>query len=334
MQKILALLLALTLCCFAGCGGQTAEPEATAPTEPEEKTLIGILLPDDSWKEKGAALDKALQEKGYATKLLYAQNDPVTQMSQIEQLQAQDAQCMILAAEDAMALASVLETVQVPVIAYDRLLTDTERVDVFVGFDYEAMGQQIGRYIREEKALQDAALEGDSYTIEFFMGAAEDNSARLFHKGVLSVLQPYLDSGVLVCNSGRTTFADTYVNNGLSERKCEDILLKDYTDAPPDIICAGSDLLARGCVKALEKQTYEDAPWPLITGQGGDEDSVTADRLAVTVKKDYDRLAEACAKTADALLKGKKPNYNGKVDNYVIEVPAVTVAVSLAEADA
>ena len=70
---------------------------------------------------------------------------------------------------------------------------------------------KIAEYIVKAKNLETAKQENRSYSIEFFMGSPDDNNALFLYNGIMEVLQPYLDNGVLVCKTGRTSFQDTCI---------------------------------------------------------------------------------------------------------------------------
>ena len=105
----------------------------------------------------------------------------------------------------------------IPVIAYDRLLMDTDAVSYYATFDNKGVGTVIAKDIEAKKNLKTAAAEGRSYTIEFFMGSPDDNNINFFFGGAMDVLKPYLDSGVLVCRSGQTSKAQCATLNWSTE---------------------------------------------------------------------------------------------------------------------
>ena len=65
-------------------------------------------------------------------------NDVATQVSQLENMITGGVQVLVVASIDGSALGTVLATAKdakIPVIAYDRLLTDTDAVDYYTTFD-------------------------------------------------------------------------------------------------------------------------------------------------------------------------------------------------------
>ena len=313
MKKYLALVLALCLVIgLIGCEKKAeTKPKPQVVPQPEGP-LVGISMPDDSWKEHAASLEEELHKLGYRTETCYAENQADKQIRQIETLLEEQVACLVVTAVDAFDLWDVLAQAQeqnVPVVAYDRHLTDTDAVDVLVSFDYRAMGMALGEKVVAEKALEKALEENISYTVEFFMGTPEDNTAYLFHLGLMEVLQPYLDAGVLTCPSGRTAFVDVMVSQGSSaEAKCGDLLRSIYPNKTPSVICAGSAQLAKGCKEAVKEHLQEGMEEPLVLcGQA----------------QDYAALAQLGSTAVHDLVSGVTIETQQTVDNYMIDVPAL-----------
>lgn len=337
MRKYFLFLLAITLAVLPGCAknAQTHEVKnAEAAFQRGSAGAVGICLPNDDayWADSAVYLEDALEELGYGVNLLYAQDDASLQSRQVLELAEKGVDCLVIGAVDSVTLVDAEQTVWdqgIPIVAFDQLLMDTDTVSAAVTFDYTGIGVAIGQYIAEAKDLENAP-EGQSYTIEFFSGTLEDNNAYLLHQGILSVLQPYLDSGVLVCATGRTAFEDCYVklyDPQTAQTQCSAYLTASYPDTLPDILCCASDDLAAGCIKALTAHAPEGAAWPLITGQNGTYVGLNAveDCLqAMTVWKDTRMLATQCAAMVQALVNDSELPINdtASAKNHVITVPA------------
>lgn len=141
--------------------------------------------------------------------------------------------CLVVAAVDTGTLANVLaqaKAQQIPVIAYDRLLMDTDGVSCYVTFDNKRVGNLMGKYVENTLGL----AEGKGpYNIEFFAGSPDDNNAHLVNEGAFEVLQPYLDKGQLVCPSGQTSFDSICTlrwSQEIAQRRMEDLIAGYYTD--------------------------------------------------------------------------------------------------------
>ena len=81
-------------------------------------------------------------------------------------------------------------------------------MDYYVTFDNEKVGIQQGTSLLTGLGILDAdgkdTGEKGPFNIELFAGSPDDNNAQFFFNGAMSVLQPYLDKGVLKVPSGQT----------------------------------------------------------------------------------------------------------------------------------
>lgn len=362
VKKILGIALAATMMMsLAACGG-SGSGATTAATEAEgaEKTTvesdasagagkkIGIAMPTQSserWINDGKNMKAKLEEKGYKVDMQYAEDDVQAQVSQIENLIAGGADCLVVAAVDSSALVNVLDQAKqnnIPVIAYDRLLMDTDAVSYYATFDNKGVGTKIGEYIEKTKDLANAQKDGKSYTIEFFMGSPDDNNALFLYNGIMEVLQKYLDDGTLVCKSGKTSFDKTCIlrwSQETAQKNCEDVLAGFYSDDKLDIACSAFDGFAYGIRSALEGAGYQlGDEWPLITGQDAElmaVKNIIAGYQTMTIYKDTRLLADKCVSMVDAVLTGSKPEINDEeqYDNNKLVVPAYLCAPVAVDAD-
>ena len=351
-KKLIALLLALamgaSLAACGGGGGTTQSPAGGTETTPAgtetgsggEQTgagkTVGIAMPTQSserWINDGANMKAQLEALGYEVVLQYAEDDVQMQVSQIENMVAQQVDCLVIAAVDSGALTTVeaqAKTAGIPIIAYDRLLMDTDAVSYYASFDNKGVGTAIAEYIVEAKDLANAEANGESYTIEFFMGSPDDNNAVLLHEGIMEVLQPYLDDGTLVCKTGRTSFDETCIlrwSQETAQQWCENYLSGFYADEDLDIACSAFDGFAYGSRSALEAAGYTEANWPLITGQDAElmaVKNIISGKQTMSIYKDTRLLAEKCVTMVNAVLTGSEPEINDTetYDNGVLVVPS------------
>ncbi len=215
----------------------------------EDREKIAVLLPEEtSWETDGDELKTRLEEDGYEPVLLYADNDVSRQVSQIQDMTAEEVSAMVIAPVDPYGLKDVLSRVkeaEIPVFSYDDLIMDTDAVKYYVTFGGRQIGQMIGEEIIDREELDKVQEAKESRTIEFFMGSLDDTQALFLYNGVMETLQPYLDDGTLVCKSGRISFDDTGILRWSTEQaktRAEEILTEVYPDGEtPDIICTGFD---------------------------------------------------------------------------------------------
>ena len=260
-KKVLGTLLsaAMVIGMLNGCGSSadtatsgstdTAKTETTADTTADAEAApaadtsaaggkkVGVAMPTQSserWINDGSNMKAKLEDLGYEVDLQYAEDDVQAQVSQIENMIASGVNCLVIASIDSSALVNVEKQAKdagIPIIAYDRLLMDTDAVSYYATFDNKGVGTAIGKYIEEKKDLANAT---ESYTIEFFMGSPDDNNAHMLYAGLMEVLQPYLDNGTLVCKSGRTSFDDTCIlrwSQETAQQNCENYLTGFYANS-------------------------------------------------------------------------------------------------------
>ena len=333
MKKLFAMILALAMVMsLAACGGSSAPaateaPKADAPAAPAAEApaaeagsnLIGVAMPTKDlqrWNQDGENMKAQLEAAGYNVDLQYAANDIATQVSQIENMIANGCEVLVIASIDGEALGTVLDQAKaagIPVIAYDRLIMNSDAVSYYATFENWKVGVKQGEYIVEALDLANA---GDkTYNIEYITGDPGDNNINFFFDGAISVLQPYIDAGTLVCPSGQTekqTVATANWATDAAQARFETILGTYYADGTQlDVVLASNDSTALGAANALES-SYTGA-YPILTGQDCDIASVKnmlADKQSMSVFKDTRDLAAKTVEMVDALMKGTEPPIN------------------------
>ena len=356
-KKILGALLSVAMVAtmLVGCGTNQASAPAddaaatedtaddaapaddaaddAAPAAEANGKKVGVAMPTQSserWINDGANMKDQLEKLGYEVDLQYAEDDVQMQVSQIENMIASGVNCLVIASIDSSALVNVeaqAKEAGIPIIAYDRLLMDTDAVSYYATFDNKGVGTAIGKYIEEKK---DLANTSETYTIEFFMGSPDDNNAHMLYAGLMEVLQPYLDNGTLVCKSGRTSFDDTCIlrwSQETAQQNCENYLTGFYADEDLDICATAFDGFAYGCKAALEGAGYTEENWPMITGQDAElmaTKNIISGKQTMSIYKDTRLLASKCVTMVQAVLEGAEPEINDteQYDNGKIVVPS------------
>ena len=325
----LVAVLMLASLILSACGG-------AAPAAPADDTkLVGISMPTKTstrWISDGESMVKEFEAMGYETDLQFADDDIPNQLAQIENMITKGADVLVIAAIDGSTLTDALAKAKengVLVIAYDRLLVNSENVDYYATFDNFGVGVIMGQQIEEGLDLKNA--EGP-FNIELFGGSPDDTNAFYFYDGAMSVLQPYIDSGKLVVQSGQMGMdkVSTLRWDGIvAQSRMENLLSAFYTDKRVDAVLAPYDGLSIGIISALKSVGYgtADQPMPVITGQDAEVASVKAmiaGEQTYTVFKDTRELAKQTAKMVDAALKGQEVPINDTktYDNGVKVVPS------------
>ena len=335
MKKLFAMLLALAMILsLVACGGSSAPaatqapaateaPKAEAPAATEAPAaggnLVGVAMPTKDlqrWNQDGENMKKQLEAAGYEVDLQYAANDIATQVSQVENMIANGCEVLVIASIDGEALGTVLDQAKaagIPVIAYDRLIMGSDAVSYYATFDNWKVGVKQGEYIVEALDLANA---GDKkFNIEYITGDPGDNNINFFFDGAISVLQPYIDAGTLVCPSGQTekqTVATANWATDAAQARFETILGTYYADGTNlDVVLASNDSTALGVANALES-SYT-GTYPVLTGQDCDilsTKSMLAGTQAMSIFKDTRTLASKVVEMVDAIMKGAEPPIN------------------------
>ena len=357
MKKLIALLLALVMVIgLVACGAETAPaateaapaateaaPAATeAAPEAAESALIGVAMPTKDlqrWVQDGDNMKSQLEAAGYTVDLQYAANDIPTQVSQIQNMIATGCKVLVIASIDGEALGTVLaeaKAASIPVIAYDRLIMNSDAVTYYATFDNWDVGVKQGTHIKEALDLDNA--EGP-FNIEFITGDPGDNNINFFFDGAISVLQPYIDSGKLVALSGqydKMTVATEGWATDKAQARFETILGTYYADAPLHAVLASNDSTAMGVINALDS-TYSNDVWPVVTGQDCDIANmphIISGKQAMSVFKDTRTLASKVVEMVDAICKGAEPPINdtetydngtGVIPSFLCEPVSATV---------
>ena len=331
MKKLIVMLLALTMVVsMAACGAEApaetkapAAAETQAPADAEEAApadevkTVGISMPTKSlerWNRDGSYLKEEFEKAGYKVELTYSDNDVTQQNNDINNLVASNIDLLIVAAIDGEALTQVLGEAKdagIPVIAYDRLIMNTDAISYYVSFDNYTVGTLQGQYV--EKAL-DLKNAGDkTYNIEFTGGDPADNNARFFFQGAVDVLNPYIEAGTLKVVSGQTEFeqvATAQWNTDTALARMQNVLASYYSDGTIlDAVVCSNDSTALGSAQAITTD-YAGGNAPIITGQDGDIANLRniVDGIqTMTVYKNVANEAVATLELAKAILAGETP---------------------------
>ena len=310
MKKILSLVIALAMivaCC--ACISGTAKAEGK---------LVGVSMPTQDlqrWNQDGANMEAQLKEAGYEVELLYAANDIPTQVSQVETMIADGCEVLVIASIDGDSLGTVLAQAKeagIPVIAYDRLIMNSDAVTYYATFDNWLVGVKQGEFIRDALDLDNA---DGPFNIEFITGDPGDNNINFFFDGAMSILTPYLESGKLVCPSGQTEKATVATANwatDAAQARFEAILGSYYADGTQlDAVLCSNDSTSLGVQNALA--ALYTGKYPVLTGQDCDilsTKSMLAGTQAMSIFKDTRTLASKVVEMVDAIMKGAEPPIN------------------------
>jgi len=297
---------------------------------------VGIAMPTKSssrWISDGNSMVEQFTAAGYETDLQYAEDDIPNQLAQIENMITKGVDVLVIAAIDGTTLSNALENAAasgIKVIAYDRLIRDSENVDYYATFDNFKVGvQQASSLVA---GLKERFADQKPWNVELFGGSPDDNNAYFFYDGAMSVLQPMIDAGDIVIASGQMgmdTVGTLRWDGAVAQSRMDNLLSANYTDKQVHGVLSPYDGLSIGILSSLKGVGYGsgDLKMPIVTGQDAEIPSVKsmlAGEQYSTVFKDTRALAGVTVGMVDALLKGGEPEINdtSTYDNGVKVVPS------------
>ena len=334
MRKILATtaIAAVALMALSGCSTRTETGGGDAAAAGFAKdSVIGVALPSktsENWVLAGGLFEDGLKEAGYKGDVQYAGASTTVkdQQDQISAMVTNGAKVIIIGAADGGQLATQVQSARdagAIVIAYDRLILNTEAVDYYVAYDNFNVGELQGQAL-----LDGLASRGEApYNIELFSGSSDDANSAVFFGGAMSVLQPKIDDGTLVVASGQTDIKQTATAGWKAENaqsRMDGLLTSTYGDKTLDGVLSPNDTLGRAIITSV-KGAGKDIP--IVTGQDSEVESVKsimAGEQYSTINKDTRVLVDKAIEMVNVLQKGDTPEVNDteSYDNGKIVVPA------------
>lgn len=349
---------------LSACGGGAAQSaassdapadkaasEAPAPAESGEKIKVGVSMPTQTaerWIADGNAVKEGLEAAGYEVDLQFANNDIPTQTQQIDQMITTGSKVLIIAAIDGSSLSAQLDNAGaqgIPVLAYDRLIRESEHVTHYVSFDNFKVGVAqanallygIGVTDKDGKKKADAPK---GLNIELFAGALDDNNAHFFFNGAMETLKPFIEDGTIVVKSGQTKIEQTAIERweqANAQKRMEDLLTANYGGGTEPLagVLSPYDGISRGIIIALQSAGYGPdlaGKLPVVTGQDAEIASVKLIADGVqhsTIFKNTNTLAKQAVKAVDQMAKGDQADVNDDktYDNGKKVVPAYLLEV-------
>ncbi|KAB2331743.1 sugar ABC transporter substrate-binding protein [Bacillus mesophilum] len=334
--KRLSLLLVFTLfaamlaACSSGAGGSGSGVD------------VGIVLPtkdEPRWVQDEERFKAALDDSDYTTEILFSQGSSAKEKENVETLISKGIDVLIICPQDGDAAASAVEAAKkegITVIAYDRLITNTDAVDYYVTFDSVAVGAAQGQYLIDQASGTDVPLY-------LYAGAATDNNAFLFFEGAWSTLQPKIADGTFkIANSSEAEALKDKAE--LTRDEMSKILGQVTTNWDPNeaknkaqtnLTAVGADMKGDISILAPNDGTSRsiadvfasdgDISSYTVTGQDAEKASiqyVIDGKQSMTVFKDVRTLVTDAMGMAISILDGDTPETTGSYDNGAVEVKA------------
>ncbi|WP_337100685.1 sugar ABC transporter substrate-binding protein [Paenibacillus sp. YIM B09110] len=303
---------------------------------------VGIVLPtkdEPRWVQDEQRFKDALSGTKYTTEILFSQGSSAKEKENVETLINKGIDVLIICPQDGAAAGAAVEAAKkegIKVIAYDRLITDTDAVDYYVTFDSEAVGAAQAKYLVDN-------AKGAGQPLYLYAGAATDNNAFLFFAGAWKVLQPKIADGTFaIANSSEAVAlkdkaelsrdelskiigqVTTNWDPNEAKNKAQTHLTSAAANAKGDVlILAPNDGTARAIADVFGSDSAVSSF--VVTGQDAEKASVQYiidSKQSMTVFKDVRTLVKDAMGMAVTLLDGGSPETTGSYENGKIDVPA------------
>ena len=310
----LGTAVAISACGGGGGGGGGGGNGKIALLLPESKTARYESQDRPRFEAKVKALCKNCE-------IIYANadQDPAKQQQQAEAALTKGAKVLVLDAVDAASAGAIVTKAKqqnVPVVSYDRLITNAD-IDYYISFDNVRVGELQASTLAK-KLKQDGKASGP---IPMINGAPTDNNAKLFKQGATKV---FSSSGVKVAKS--------YDTPDWSPDKAQTEMDQAITAIGKNGfngVYAANDGTAGGAIAAMKGAGVNPSTKP-TTGQDAELAAVqrilTGEQYMTVYKAVGVQEAPKAAQIAVALVQGKKPPsglVNQQLDNGKKKVPSV-----------
>jgi D-xylose transport system substrate-binding protein len=321
---VAALVAAMSL---AACGDDDDEGGGGGAASSEDGGggggSIALLLPESKTaryeSQDRPNFEAKVKELCPDCEIIYsnADQDASKQQQQAEAAITKGAEVLVLDPVDGAAAGATVNRAkqsQIPVVSYDRLITDAD-IDYYISFDNEKVGQLQGESLVSK--LEEDGAEGDIVMIN---GAPTDNNAKLFKQGAHSLI-----------DESPFKVAKEYDTPDWSPDKAQQEMEQAITAVGDDGfvgVYAANDGTAGGAIAAMKSAGIDPSTRP-TTGQDAELAAIQrilAGEQYMTVYKAIKPEAEAAAELAVALVRDEEPPsglVTGEVDNGMEQVPSV-----------
>src|SRR4051794_8068649 len=292
---------------------------------------IALLLPETKTaryeSQDRPNFERKVKELCSNCEIIYSNADQDTskQLTQLEAAITKQADVIVLDPVDSASAAGMVakaKAANIPVISYDRLITDAPDLDYYISFDNVKVGQLQGQSLSDKL--------GGKGTIFMINGSPTDNNAKLFKQGAHSVLDK---TDIKIAKEFDTP--DWSPDKAQSEADSAITALgKDGFQG----VYAANDGTAGGAIAAMKSANVDPSTRP-TTGQDAELagiQRILAGDQYMTVYKAIIPEAEAAATLAVALGRGEQPPanvINGSTDNNKKKVPSVLLTPVAVTAD-
>lgn len=281
------------------------------------KSKIGFVLAttqEERYQKDIKYFTQEAEKLGFEALVVSADNNEQTQASKVENLLSRGVKAIVLQPVNSSSAASLVKLAhqdKVPVIAYDRIIQNSD-LDFYVTQDSFQVG-----VLQAEAAVKATGGKGNYVVL---MGEAGHSVANEITRGVLSVLKKHSAVKIVIQKNHEAWSSEkamATVENALTQ-------FKNKIDA----VLANNSGMARGAVQALAEQGLVGK----VFVAGADADlaaikDIVLGRQQFEVLKDIQPLAVTSAQVAFKLAQGESVKPTLTVSNGTREIPAIATPV-------
>ncbi len=296
----------------------------------QDDVTIGVAMRTQTqprWRFDVASMEEKAEELGAELLVQWANDDPIRQASQFENLLSQGVDAIILVPVDDRAASSLVakaDEADVPVLAYDIGVPDAE-VEFYLTRD----NHEVGR-LQVQGALDFAPPSAENppkYVL--IKGDPDNNVARDLASVYEEMLAPLAEKGEI------EIVADQWHENWSGEAALQ--TAENTLAAQDDEVKAfitSNDGMALGVVQALQGRDLGGQVY--VSGLDAD---VPNDRMIVeglidrSVWTKIDEMGQRAVEAAVALANGEEPAADGTTNNGMLDVPSAFIEVVPVTAD-
>ena len=282
-----------------------------------ENLRIGVSLPtqrEERWARDKQVMEARAKELGLDLRVQVSDNDAGKQVSQVENLLAQQIKVLVVGPHDGTSASVIVDKAHkagVKVISYDRMIIGAD-VDLFISYDNEKVGEMQGEYLTKH-------VPKGNYIV--LAGSPTDNNATLYHNGAMKFIRPLVASGQV------KVVMDQAVKDwqpSEAQKLVEQALTASGNKV--DGVLAPNDGTAGAAIQALSAQGL--AGKVIVTGQDAELSGairIVQGTQAMTVFKDTRVEGARAIELALKVAKGESVSgdVNGKINNKKVDVPSV-----------
>ena len=262
------MIVSLALSVLIGLVVARGGADKANATSSKSAPLIGLsldTLKEERWQADRDLFVKRATELGARVDVQSANGDDNQQIRDVESLLTAGAQVLVIVPHDGVAMARAVEMAHkagVPVIAYDRLIRDSD-LDLYLSFDNVKVGELQAKYVVDN-------LPNGKGKIVRVYGSPTDNNAKLFKQGQDNVLNPLIKKGDI--KVVRADWAEDWKPD--NAKRIVNAAITD-TGGKFDAVLASADGVAGGAIQALLEAGL--AKKVIVTGQ--DAELAAAQRI-------------------------------------------------------